>query len=292
MPSLIHRRDHRLVLLLISTWLLTGFVACRQPPATSTGDGTGTSARQAATGATHTPLPTPTSALPAAAYNEEDQVIMGAIRRNLAEPDLNAQTRHMLDEKLRFLEREVIERATAIALPPLPDNAPEPTQEPVSTPFAPSLTVVPNAGVIVDEGEYPSSQHLTQNSWYIDQGDQRVLAYAGAGIFGEEVADAQQGSVIIVVRQGPEPDGQDKPVVSTDLYVTPTRVGSVRIVGVQRNGGTIRLTLRAVDGSILVFNVTTRVWEAGPGAAGTATPAAPSTSTASANTSIHSHLMP
>lgn len=258
--------SYRLVRVVLLCCLMSGMVACAQSPSPTLGDGTGTLADERQSAGRPSLLPTPTAMLPAAAYTEEDRVIMEAIRQNLAQPDLSAERRRMLDDKLRFFEREVAERATAIAEPPVDPQEPEPTDALVSTPFAPLMTVVSNAGTIIDDGEYPGQGHRTQNSWYIDQADQRVLVYAGAGTFKEEVPDPQEGSLIVVVRQGPEPDGQDKPVLSTKLYMTPTPVGAIRIVGVDVTAEAMRLTLRAMDGTVFVFNVTARRWEVGPGA--------------------------
>jgi hypothetical protein len=97
---------------------------------------------------------------------------------------------------------------------------------------------------------FSSERYLANNSWANVDGSVGYSAWAGW-----VTADPSQG--VVVVLTGPVNDPTQTGSYSLKAYLTPTADGAVTIV----SASGMTLTLRAADGTIFVFNVTSGAYE-------------------------------
>lgn len=99
-------------------------------------------------------------------------------------------------------------------------------------------------GIIQDaQAPYPQALYIIANLYQLDRGTNHIQVYAGA-----DREDPSQG--LVIVRVTPF----DLRSATTDVYRTPTRAGTLRVVSAAGD----RVTLTSTSGATFVFDIATR----------------------------------
>jgi len=152
--------------------------------------------------------------------------------REMLRGDLDEQTRQSIEEKLAIAERMATQQS----------NAQPALKRPFETPKLIPVTDAPIiTGILEGQGqEIRPSEANINNRWSGFVQDTYVLVLAGS------LADDPAQGVIYVIRVS-----SDKKETSWSHYLTPTKVGSIRITDIE---GT-RLVLASELGTTLYFDV-------------------------------------
>ena len=145
-------------------------------------------------------------------------------------------------------------QGTVVALYPPPRG-----YDPVAS-FTPDIPLTPwptepiypaGSGYIYEDGwnVHFASLMVTANNWHMTVGNQTTIVYAGR----EGVRGNREQGVVLVAAQDPI---TYEITSGPDLYETPVQAGIVRIIDAVGD----RLTLRAENGTLFYFDVTSRQW--------------------------------
>jgi hypothetical protein len=154
-------------------------------------------------------------------------------------------------EGIAAMRAQLQEEARAVALThPKPDPL---SARPLPTPDPP-----PPTGIIEVASPFPASQYLIEQiGWQSVDGNRRTTVYTG--VVGR---DREQGVILVGAFPIPPPnppprffaDSDETAVIDFDVFPTPTRSGSLRIV----DATDMVLTLLDDDGKELRFDVASR----------------------------------
>ncbi len=187
-------------------------------------------------------------------YKEMIQELQGELQRT----DLPPDARNFAEEKLNIILMEATERALALV------NQPTRAINPDMTPLTIIGLTLPDGINNTPEASFSRAEFMPLNSWRKHIANHLYLVFAGY-----LTEDILQGAIYVF-----HPN-----TTSFSLYVTPDRIGAIRVIA--ENGTTI--TLQSTNDTLFYFNA---VIEQFVNAQGTPLPATPAPFNSSPSTPI------